>query len=133
MKTKKQVLSDNEEFKPIINAVIRQLGGMERISDINAHGIDGGYGRFVYYSDTVPFAHMNRNQIIKLLEYDANSMGIEVVEMVSNFGTFRRSQMDTEDRRDLYRFLSGVRCKETTIPNLMAWYAAETVCRMFED
>jgi hypothetical protein len=52
--------------------------------------------------------------------------------MVSGFCIFRRNPMDNEDKKDLYRFLGGGKCKETTIPNLMAWFAAEEVARMFE-
>ena len=41
--------------------------------------------------------------------------------------------MDEDDLKELYRYLSEVKCKDTTIPNLMAWYAAESVCRWFDD
>jgi len=133
MKTTKKVIADNAAFKPLINAVINGLPGMNRIPEINRHGIDGGYGNFIYYSDTCKFAHKHRLLINKLLEHDSVNFGEEVVSMVSGFGVFRNNPMDAQDKKDLYRYLSGVKCKETTIPNLMAWYAAEIVCRWFED
>lgn len=132
-KTQKQVIKDNQEFKPLINAVIRQLGGTDSLEDIRNHGVQGGFSGFIYYSDTVPFAHRHRSQIVKLLEQQADDLGEDVVEMVSNFGYFRNNKMDADDRKDLYRFLGGGKCKETTIPNLMAWFAAEEVARMFEN
>jgi len=67
-----------------------------------------------------------------MLENQAEEFGEDVVSMVAGFGIFRQNKMDSEDKKDLYRFLGGGKCKETTIPNLMAWYAAEEVARMFE-
>ena len=133
MKSKKQVLADNAEFKTLINAVINNLNGMDSISDINSHGIDGGYGNFVYYSDTHKFAMRYRKLIVKLLEQQADDLGVEVVEMVAGFGIFRRSAMDNDDRKDLYKYLGGGRPEQGTITNLMAWFAAEEVCRMFDN
>ena len=132
MKTKKQVLTDNSEYKTLINAVINRIG-IDSVPDVNRHGIDGGFSGFIYYSETVPFAYRHRKQIISLLEYMAESLGEDVVKMVSGFGIFRNSPLDNEDKKDLYRYLSGAKCKETTIPNLMAWFAAEEVCRMFDE
>lgn len=104
------------------------------MEDIRKGGIDGGFSGFIYYSDTVKFAHRNQKQIVALLEEEAAQLGEEVVQMVSGFGVFRKGAgMDEEERRDLYRYLSGTKCKENTIPNLMAWYAGEEVARMFEN
>ena len=131
-KTKKQVLAENESYKTLINAVVRQLGGTDYLSDIRSHGISGGYPGFTYYSDTVKFAGRYRSLIVRLLEELADDLGEDVVSMVSNFGYFRQNTMDAEDKKDLYRFLGGGKCKETTIPNLMAWFAVEEIARMFE-
>lgn len=133
MKTTQTVLNENKELRPLIEAVIKALHGEESIEDVNRHGIDGGYGEFVYYSDTHKFAMKHRKTIVSMLEDDAEQMGEEVVEMVSNFGVFRHSKMDNEDRKELYKFLGGGKCEQSTITNLMAWYAAETVCRLFEN
>mgnify|MGYP003559007785 FL=1 len=103
MKTTKQVIQERPEFKKLINAVIKQLGGTESIQDINNHGIDGGYGKFVYYNDTLAFAHKHRVQINEMLTEQASQLGEEVVSMVASFGVFRRDKMDEQDKRDLYR------------------------------
>lgn len=131
-KSKAQVLRENPEYKTLINAVIGRVG-MDAVSDINGHGIDGGFNGFIYYSDTHLFAMRYRKQIVKMLEDDAESMGTDVVEMVANFGTFRRSPMDADDKKDLYKYLGEARPKQGAITNIMAWYAAETVCRWFEN
>ena len=133
MKTKSQVLKDNPNYTRLINSVISQLGGIQDVENINRYGIDGGYGGFVYYSDTHKFAMRNRSQIVELLEEIAESLGEDVIKMVSQFGVFRNSQMDSEDKRDLYKYLGGGRPEQGCITNVMAWFAAEEVCRMFEE
>jgi hypothetical protein len=134
MKSKAQVIRENSEFKSLINAVVKGLHGTESIQDINNYGIQGGYGEFCYYSDTHRFAIKNRKQIVKLLELSADMMGEnDIVQMVSNFGAFRTNPMDREDRAELYKYLGGAKCEQSTITNLMAWFAAEEICRMFEE
>lgn len=130
--TKKEILKNNSDYKTLINAVINRVG-MDNIESINRNGIDGGYSGFIYYSDTHAFAMRYRKLIVKLLEDQANDFGQEVVEMVSGFGIFRNSPMDNEDRKELYKYLGGGKCQQSTITNLMAWFAAEEVCRMFDN
>ena len=131
LKTLKKVIEEHKEYKRLINAVINRVG-LDSVEDINKHGIQGGYSGFIYYSDTVAFASRHRKMICSLLDDDADSFGTEIVEMVSNFGKYRYNRMDEDDKIDLYRYLGGSRCLYDQIPNLMAWYAAETVCRWFE-
>ena len=133
MKTKTQVLKDNEEFKPLINAVIKQLGGIDSMSDIANYGIAGGFSGFIYNTETHAFAMKNRKQIVELLQEQADQIGEEIIEMVSHFGVFRRDPMDNEDRKELYKYIGGGKCEQSTITNLMAWFAAEEVARMFEN
>ena len=132
MLTKKQVLENNEDKKILINAVIKNVG-MDNVENINNHGIDGGYSGFIYYSDTHKFAMRYRKYIVPMLEEQAEEFGEDVVKMVSGFGVFRSSPMDAEDKKDLYKYLGGGRCEQSNITNLMAWYAAEEVCRMFDN
>lgn len=133
MKTKAQVIRDNPNYTKLINAVIRQLGGEQDIEDINWHGIAGGYGGFIYYSDTHKFAMRNRKQIVELLEDMADELGEDVLGMISNFRVFRNSPMDADDRKNLYKYLGGGSPEHGRIKNAMAWFAAEEVCRMFEE
>lgn len=132
MKTKKQVLQENPDKKTLINAVISRVG-MESVKDINNHGINGGFNGFIYYTETHAFAMRHRKEIVEWLEEMADSLGEDVVAMVSHFGVFRNSAMDNEDKKELYRYLGGSRCEQSTITNVMAWFAAEEVCRLFEE
>jgi hypothetical protein len=139
MKTLKTFKEKSHLSDKLLNATVAQFGGWElfksRAKDVCNHGIDGGFCGFIYYSETVKFSESPqvRKEIIKLLEDTAADLGEDVVSMVAGFGVFRTSPMDSEDKRDLYRYLSEAKCKETTIPNLMAWFAGEEVCRSYVD
>lgn len=132
MKTIKQVKAERPEYKTIISAVINRIG-KESVGDVNNHGADSGFSGFIYYNETHSFAMRHRKAIVSMLEQQAEELGEGVVEMVSHFGVFRKSPMDNEDRRELYRYLSGAKCEQSTITNLMAWYALGEVCWMFEE
>ena len=133
MKTLNQVKQDNPQFKSLINAVIKTLGGTESVQDIINYGRGGGFSGFTYYSDTHAFAIKNRKQIVSLLESSADMLGEDVVKMVSGFGVFRNSPMDSQDKKDLYIYLGGGKPAQGAITNVLAWFAAEEVCRMFEN
>ena len=124
MKTIKKVISENKEYKTLINAVINNIG-IESVKDINNHGVSGGFGGFIYYEDTHKFAIKHRKNIIALLERDAEEFGEEVVKMIT--------KADKEDLKDIYKYLGGGKCESGSITNLIAWYACETVCRWFEE
>ena len=137
MKTKAQVLRDNPQHAKLIRAVLKRID-KAHIPDINRNGIENGYGDFTHYADTHKFAMYYRKAIITMLEECADMLGEEVVSMVSKFGVFydhrtKTSSMDDDDRRELYLYLGGGKPKYRRITNLMAWFAAEEVCRMFEN
>jgi hypothetical protein len=94
--------------------------------------MDGGIANFIYYEDTHKFAMKHRKQIVELLEYVADMIGEDIVEMVSNFGAFRRDKMDTDDKKDLYKYLGGGKVSQGTITNILCWFAVEEVARWFE-
>ena len=148
--TKKEFIKNSHLSEKLINSVVSQFGGWEIFKElaenVTNYGIDGGFSGFIYYSDTHQFAIKNRALIVKQLEEDANSFGEDVVSMVSNFGVFRpqsnsrytetgrmgiESTIDADDRKDLYKYLGGGRPEQGTITNVMAWFAAEEVCRAY--
>jgi hypothetical protein len=132
MKTKKQVIEDNQDFKALINAVISRIG-KEAIEDVNRSGADAGWSGFIYYTETHKFAIQYRKQIVTLLKYQAESMGEEVMTMVKSFGVFRNPGFDSQDETDFYNYMGGGKVEQGTLTNVMAWFALEEVCRMFED
>lgn len=148
MKTKSLTVTEcckqNPAHAKLIRAVVKQLGGMntdtqQMMSDILAHGIDGGFHGFIYYSDTCKFAVKYQKEINALLSEQADNYSksaldnINTVRMVQGFSVFRRDGMDKDDLKDLYLFLAGHagRCSGHTVTNVLAWFACEEVCRMF--
>ncbi len=131
MISKTQVTTDNTQYKTLINAVVSRIG-KDSIMDVVNNGIDGGFNGFIYYTDTHAFAMRYRKLIVKLLEDSADELGEDVVSIVANFGVFRRNPMDAQDKKDLYMYLGGGRPSQGAITNVMAWFAAEEVCRMFD-
>jgi hypothetical protein len=132
MKSKKEVLNENAQYKTLINAVYSRIG-KDCIMDVVNHGIDGGFSGFIYYSETHSFAMRYRSIIVRMLENMATDLGEDVVSMVAGFGVFRNSPMDADDKKDLYKYLGGGRPQQGAITNVMAWFAAEEVCRMFDN
>lgn len=133
MKSKTQVIKERPEYKTLINAVWNKIDPETDIDNCNSHGASCGIGSFTYYNDTHTFAMRYRKLINKMLQEQADEFGQEIVEMVSGFGVFRDSPMDNENKMELYKYIGGGKCEQSTITNLMAWYALEEVCRMFED
>lgn len=137
MNTLKQLCESSHINSKLIKSVVKQFGGWESFTqtaeDVTKHGIDGGFGGFIYYSETHEFAMKNRSLIVELLEETANQLGEDVVNMVANFGVFRNSPMDADDRKELYKYLGGGRPQHGAITNVMAWFAAEEVCRAYSD
>ena len=107
----------------IAKAVINQFGGWEQFKesapDVSNYGIDGGFSGFIYYSETHKFTLKNRAAIVELLEETADSLGVDVVAMVSNFGIFRSSAMDNDDKKDLYKILGVANLLRVQL--LMSW------------
>lgn len=137
MKTISEVCKENEEFSLVVKAVVRRIG-RESIQDVNEHGISGGFSGFIYYTETVAFWKKYKKIIMKMLENDASDFGVGIVEMVQNFNCLVNTS--TKERKPDYtsdeigRALYGRYNEELDIIyNALAWYAAEIVCRWFEE
>lgn len=135
VKSQKSFIAQNEWAKPVITAVLTQLGGgkdaLETLLEVRSAG--QGVSGFIYYSETHAFAMRHRAKIVAMLEESAESMGEEVVTMVKGFGVFRNNAMDQDDLRDLYKYLGGGKPEQGTVTNVMAWFALEEVARLYQD
>ena len=135
MKTLKEVLKEYPEYSKLINAVIRRVG-ISSVKDINRHGIQGGYNGFIYHADTIKFAKTYRKEIFKLLKEDTYQLWLEtsdIPNIVAEFNYFKNAKMDDNDFMNLAGYIVLGKTTDEKIPHLMAWYAAEAVCRWFED
>ena len=135
--TKKEVIENRPEYKTLINAVIRRVG-MDSVQDINNHGVDGGFGGFIYYTDTVKFYNRYKKQILQMAEEMAADLGEgDMLSMIQNFnclssGRYPDRKPDYTQTEIAQALFSGKGECVDQIKNAMAWYAAEEVCRMFE-
>lgn len=138
MKAAGQVIRESSIPAGLIRSVIRQLGDRESLQDIARHGIDGGFGGFIYTAETVAFFKRNRTDICSLAEQMADDFGQSAVEMVASFGCLR-DQADGETRKAIAKCLyggpipSGIGEEVHTVANALAWFAAEEVARAFCD
>jgi hypothetical protein len=131
MKTTNQVIQDSGIPSRVVRAVVRRIG-RESIEDVNKGEIDGGFSGFITYSDTEGFWRKYREEITEMLDRMADDMGQGVVEMVQGFNCLGSEFTTNEIARAIY----GIYRNNATIAriyNALAWFAAEEVCRAFED
>jgi hypothetical protein len=132
----KQVIKDNSDFKTLINAVIDRIG-LDSVEDVVNHGINGGFGGFIYYSDTVAFFKKYKKDILRMAENMASDLGEDMITMIQNFnclssGQYPKRKPDYTATEIGEAIWSGRGESATQIQNAMAWFAAEEVCRMFD-
>jgi len=117
------------QYPRLVRAVIRKIG-LDSIEDVNNHGVDGGFNGFIYHRDTISFFKRHRKDILALAQESADSMGVGMLEMIQGFNCVGKDYSIEEIGQAVY---SGKGEASTTIKNALAWFAAEEVCRMFED
>ena len=128
--------------KKLINAVIENLGYdnkndpelIQQLKDITNHGIGGGFGGFIYYSETTSFFNENRKEIIELVKDMSFSLGDGMIEMVASFNCFKNMDLTLDEIGDV---LFGVDTENVNekmiIKNGLSWFAGEEVARHLVD
>lgn len=117
----------------LVRAVVRQVGGwaefQDRAADVATYGASGGFGGFIYYSETCKFTAKNRAAIAEMAEAMAADCGnADAVELVAGF------RCVDSTRADIARALYGGRGGDTTnAENALAWFALEEVSRAYVD
>lgn len=133
MKPLKTVLQENSHQKQLIKAVINQLGGTDyelQIENTLHGGANCGIYGFISYLDTVNFWRKNRADITAMLEELADSLGEDVVSMVSSFNNIKGHYTTTEIGKAIFGRYND---EFTGIYDTFAKFALEEVARMFED
>ncbi len=134
MRTLREVLKEYPEKAVLIRTVIRKIG-MDYVEDVNNYGIDGGFNGFTYYKDTCAFYRQHRKAINTWVIEEAEQLGENPVDMVCNFGCIKNKEYAPVVGRCIYdgKLIDNGDNDTTQIENTLAWFAAEKVCRMFED
>ena len=128
------VYQEHPEYKVLINAVISRIG-LNSIESVNKGGIDSGFSRFIYHTDTYKFSMLYRRFIIKLLNEEFKELGYHSrIIMIADFRVFKKASMTWNEEMNCVDYLNGAQfIYNDRVTNVLAWYAAETVCRWFEN
>ena len=128
-------------MNPLHSAVIIQLGYdpddmseecRQTLSDINNHGIDGGFSGFIYYSETVEFFSRNRETILACAEDLAEALGEDCFTMISNFICLKGLNLKPSDIAKIC-YTAEPHDDAQQVKNALAWFAAEETARSFEN
>lgn len=87
------------------------------MQDISDHGIDGGFGGFVYYTDTEEFYDRHETKIMQIADEDAREFGLD--DAMAMAGSLGKPEHRATDIR--------------TLKNWFAWYIAERVAQRVAD
>lgn len=118
----------------LIRSTVRQIGGWtefkERSQDVTSHGAIGGFGGFIYYTDTVSFTKRNKKAIVKFCENFASELGENgIIEFIAGFQCMK-NYSQSEVACGLYNPLSE---NKANVYNALAWLILEEVSRSYCD
>ena len=128
---------ENSHVSELIMPVINQLGGNWKDAQCTLHdvancycGAAGGFGGFVYYTETSAFARRNRARIVRSLENLAEGLGEDIVTMVKGFKCLDNEFSSSEIGKALWgRYDDDLQ----VVYNALAWYALEEVAGEYAD
>ena len=119
----------------LIRSTVRQCGGWEMFKD-TAHnfqpsscGALGGFGGFIYHTDTVPFAKRNKKALLELCKEQADEFyghGMTVPGFIADFNC-----VDCDAEQVAIALYTGKGDNVTEVYNALAWYALEEVARRY--
>jgi hypothetical protein len=81
----------------------------DTLSDLARYGAQNGFSGLIYYSETTTLYRKYKDDIWEMLYDDAESHGVTILEMISNFGGAKNV------------------ANAGQLENLLVWYAAERV------
>jgi hypothetical protein len=132
-KTLKNFIENSGIDTKLIRAVVRQSGGWKSFQDmapdISKHGIAGGFGGWIYYTETCQFYAKNKSLIVELFEYQSKEYGYQSAQdMVKSFRC-----LDATLSEISYTLYGNKRQHDTQVANVLAWFAVEEVARAFVE
>jgi len=122
----------------LVKAVINQFGGWDDFTesavDVSNYGIDAGYGAFIYYADTVRFAHDNLEAIIRLAKQWAEQLGQDgAYSFIAGFNCLPDYSADEIAEAIYMHSIDDDTWNDdfVQVMNALSWFAAEEVCRSY--
>lgn len=93
------------------------------LNDIHSYGIEGGFGGFIYYSDTVAFAEQNKADILDIARDMADALEVDgAYSLIAGFACLG----DGYTADSVADAINNPAHEDyTQVLNAMAWFAAE--------
>lgn len=135
--TLSQFITESGLNPSLIRSTVRQCGGWEMFQDTTRNlqhsscGALGGFGGFIYYTDTVPFAKRNKKALLELCKEQAEECygkGYSVGQFIAGFNC-----VDCDAEQVTIALYTGKGEDITEVYNALAWYALGEVARRYCD
>jgi len=133
--TLSQFIAESGLNASLVRSTVRQTGGwdsfQESAQDVCNHGVSGGFGGFIFYSETVPFAKCNKKAILEMCKEQAEDYygkGYSVCQFIAGFNC-----VDCDAEQVAIALYIGKGDDVTGVYNALAWYALEEVSRRYCD
>jgi len=133
--TQQKIIDNTNAPASLVRAVIRQSGGLESFTesaaDIARHGASGGFGGWIYYTETTAFTRRQKANILELARSFAQDIGDgDEYQLIAGFQCLRDLQITAGDVARAVH--TGKHEDVQQIYNALAWFALEEVARSFE-
>ena len=119
----------------LVRSVVRQCGGWESFvsmaQDVCNCGASGGFGGFIYHTETIAFTKRNKKALLELCKRQAEEIygkGYTIGQFIAGFNC-----VDCGAEHVAIALYTGKGDNVTTVYNALAWYALEEVCRTYVD
>lgn len=135
--TLSQFIAESGLNPSLIRSTVRQCGGWEMFQDTarnlqySSCGALGGFGGFIYYTDTIAFAKRNKKALLEMCKEQAEDYyGIEsgVCEFIAGFNCVNLSR-----EAIAIALYTGKGDDVAEVYNALAFYALEEVSRRYCD
>lgn len=119
----------------LVRSTVRQCYGwqsfQEMAQDVCNHGANCGFGKFIYYTDTIAFSKRNKKALLELCKEQANDIYGHCMTVPAFIAGFNCVDCDAE--AVAIALYTGKGDSVTTVYNALAWYALEEVARRYCD
>lgn len=130
----KDFIENSNINSTLIKSVVNNMGGWEYFKEnadnVTEHGAAGGFGGFIYYTDTMKFARRNKTAIIQLCEsMDEQMENVGLLSFISSFNCLNDISQDSIAKA----IYTGKGEDVTQVLNALAWFALEEISRAYVD
>lgn len=135
--TLSQFIAESGLSSSLVRSTVRQCGGWEMFKEdaknlqLCSCGAAGGFGGFIYYTDTIAFTKRNKKALLELCKEQAEECygkGYSVGQFIAGFNC-----VDCDAEQVVIALYTGKGDNVTEVYNALAWFALEEVSRRYCD